>query len=510
MYRVLNVLKDSYITNKLIAGSGSISSNVGQAGTLDLFKIWSQTTSGSTPTIEKSRVLVKPDIATIQALTASALDISDPSFRCYLSLKDVYGGQTTPSNFTLSLLPLSKSWDEGRGSDVVAFRDLDAVNWVTASVSNGSASAWAVTGAGGAGSDYITGYEVNQTFQRGDEDLLMDVTTMVSATIAGLLPDCGWRLSYTGSLEDDNYSYFVKRFGSRHTSNQSLHPKLLVLFSDYIQDDGNQAVFGNSNTIRVYNSVRGQYANFVSGSSQVTGSNSLKLLLVSSKSVNITTSSWQQNFSASVTYTTQSFSYFSESFSASLSSTGYVPLNGYYHATVNMNPQATASLASFLGSDKTAVFQSYWTSLDGTVLYSSGAWLTFKLPEISEAVGAERNFVLNVTNLKTQYPQGQQVRFKVFVQDRNTELPAFHLPTPSKSLILNNICWRLINAYSKKVVIPFDSTYTRLSSDGVSMYFDIHMSDLDSQVVYELEFQINEHNRNYFIANEGFKFKVVP
>jgi hypothetical protein len=144
------------------------------------------------------------------------------------------------------------------------------------------------------------------------------------------------------------------------------------------------------------------------------------------------------------------------------------------------------------------------------VLYSSGAWLTFKLPEISEAVGAERNFVLNVTNLKTQYPQGQQVRFKVFVQDRNTELPAFHLPTPSKSLILNNICWRLINAYSKKVVIPFDSTYTRLSSDGVSMYFDIHMSDLDSQVVYELEFQINEHNRNYFIANEGFKFKVVP
>lgn len=510
MYRILDLLKDSYITNKLIAGSGSVSSNVGQAGTLDLFKIWSQTTSGSTPTIEKSRILVKPDIASIQALTGSTLDLSDTTFRCYLSLKDVYGGQTTPSNFTLSLFPLSKSWDEGRGSDVVAFRDLDAVNWVTASISNGTAAVWAVTGAGGAGSDYLAGYEVQQTFQRGDENLLMDVTTLVSATLAGLVPDYGWRLSFSDSLEDDNNSYFVKRFGSRHTSNPTLHPKLLVLFSDHIQDDGNQAVFGGSNTIRVYNSVRGQYANFVSGSSQVTGSNSLKLLLVSSKSVNITTSSWQQNFSASITYTTQSVTYFSESFSASLSSTGNVPLIGYYQAAVSMNPQTTASLASFLGSDKTAVFQSYWTSLDGTVLYSSGSWLTFKMPEVSETVGAERNFVLNVTNLKTEYPQNQQVRFKVFVQDRNTEQPAFHIPTPTKSLILNNICWRLINAYSKNVVIPFDTTYTRLSSDGVGMYFDIYMSDLDPQVVYELEFQINEHDRNYFIANEGFKFKVVP
>jgi hypothetical protein len=232
--------------------------------------------------------------------------------------------------------------------------------------------------------------------------------------------------------------------------------------------------------------------------------------LIASRSINITTSSWQQNFSASITYTTQSISYFSQSFTASLSSTGNVPLIGYYQALVNLNPQTTASLATFLSSSKSAVFQSYWTSLDGTVLYSSGAWLTFSLPESEDDIGAERNFVVNVTNLKPEYVQDQTVRLKVFVQERNTELPAFHIPQPTKSLILNNMSWRLVNAFSREVVIPFDSTYTRLSSDGIGMYFDMYMSDLETQTVYEIEFQVNENGRNYFICNEGFRFKMVP
>lgn len=510
MYRTFNLLKDTYITDKIIVGSGSVTSNVGQAGTLDLFKIWTQIASGSTPTVEKSRVLLQVNFPALQALTGTVLDITNASFKCYLSLVDVYGGQTTPSNFTLSLVPLSRSWDEGRGSDVIAFRDLDSANWVTASVTSGTPTAWAVTGAGGAGTDYLSGYEVQQTFARGDENLLMDVTTLVSATLVGIIPDRGWRLSYSSSLEQDENSYFVKRFGSRHTLNPLLHPKLILKFDDYLQDDGNQALFGQSNTIRTYNKVRGQYAYFVSGSTSITGSNSLKLVLVASKSINITTSSWQQNFSASITYTTQSISYFSQSFTASLSSIGSVPLIGYYQALVNMNPQTTSSLATFLSGSKSAVFQSYWTSLDGTVLFSSGAWLTFSLPETGESVEAERNFVVNVTNLKPEYVQGQTVRFKVFIQERNTELPAFHIPQPTKSLILNNMSWRLVNAFSRAVVIPFDSTYTRLSSDGMGMYFDMYMSDLAPQTVYEIEFQVNENGRDYFICNEGIRFKVVP
>lgn len=511
MYRRLPIDKDTYITDKVIAGSGSITSNVGQAATLDLFKIWSQPVSGSTPVIEKSRTLLHADLTALQALTGSTLNFASSSFQCFLALVDTYGGQTTPSNFTLVLNPLAKSWDEGRGRDIKEFRDLDAANWVTASLSTGTPVPWTVTGSGGAGTDYFTTFEVKQTFARGDENLMMDVTSIVSATLAGVLPDYGWRLSFSASLEEDENSYFVKRFGSRHTVNPLLHPKLLVFYDDSLRDDGTALVFGSTpNTVRTYNSVNGAYANFTSASNPVTGSNSLRLVMVASKSIFITTSSYEQNFSASITYTTSAFTYFSTSFSASSTSPGNLPLLGYYQASVTLDPFADPALAAYLGSDQKAVFQTYWKSLDGSLLYSSGSYLTFTLPQSREAVVTERNFVVNVTNLKNFYQTDDIARLRIFVQDRNTEQPAFHIPTPLKSLVFREMNWRVMNAFSREVVIPFHSTATKVSSDGVGMYFDLYMSDLDLQVVYELEFQITENGRSYFITNEGFRFKVIP
>lgn len=510
MYRLLPVTKDTYITNKIIHGSGSTTSNVGQAATLDLFKVYTVETSGSAPTVELSRLLLQVDLAGIRSLTGSLVSLTDPSFKCLLNLRDIYGGQTCPSNFTVTLNPLSKSWDEGRGRDIKEFRDLDSTNWITASVTSGAPSPWTITGANDGASDYLSGWAVQQTFTTGNEDLLMDVTSIVSATLAGIIPDKGWRISFSSSLEDDENSYFVKRFGSRHTVNQRLHPKLIFTFDDTLQDDGNQAVFGQNNKIRTYNSVNGQYTNFVSASTSVTGSGSLKLVMVASKSITVSTSSYFQNFSASITYNSSSVSYFSASFTGSQSTFGGNALTGFYEANVSMDPQLTASLASFLVMSKSLTFQTYWTSLDGTVLYSSGAYLTFKLPESGEQVVSERNFIVNVTNLKPEYTQAQVSRLKVFIQDFNTELPAFRLPTKSKSKIFKRMYWRLLNAFTREVVIPYHANGTKLSSDGFGMYFDLYASDLDPQTVYEIEFQITENDRDYFITGEGFRFKVIP
>lgn len=526
MYRTLNILKDSYVTNKIVNGVQSVSSSVGQAASLDLFKIWSQTVSGSTPTIENSRLLVQADLGPIRALTGSLLDFSNSSFKCFFSLKDIYGGQTTPSNFIVSLLPLAKSWDEGRGLDVVSYRDLDATNWLTASLSTGTVVPWSLGGAGltgsladstvdvwisgnlGAGSQSL---EVQQVFARGDEDLLMDVTTLVSATLAGTIPDNGWRLSFIPTAEQDGNSYFVKRFGSMNTTDPTLRPKLIINFDDHLEDDANQAVFGSGgNTIRTYKTVNGQYLSFASGSSSITGSNCLMLELAASKSLTITTSSWQQNFSASITYATQSMSYFSASFTGSQTLVGTLPQTGFYQASVVLDPTSNTELNTYLGSDLSAGFQTYWKSLDNTVLYSSGSFLTFTISQSSEQVVAERNFVVNVTNLKNTYTQNQTARLRVFIQDINLELPAYHVPVPSKSLIENTMYWRLLEAFSRKLVIPYTTTATRLSSDGTGMYFDLYIQDLDPNIVYEIEFQITENNQNYFITDEEFRFKVLP
>jgi hypothetical protein len=73
----------------------------------------------------------------------------------------------------------------------------------------------------------------------------------------------------------------------------------------------------------------------------------LMLVLAASKSITITTSSYFQNFSASITYRTGSYSYFSASFTGSQSSLlGYLPLLGYYQASVTLDPGSDAALAS--------------------------------------------------------------------------------------------------------------------------------------------------------------------
>jgi len=104
MYKILKALKDTYITNKILNDKfRATDSNVGQAGTLDLFKMFNESKlNGSSSLKEVSRLLIKFDLSTLQQLTGSSLDISHSSFKCTLKLYDVYGGQPCPKNFKIT------------------------------------------------------------------------------------------------------------------------------------------------------------------------------------------------------------------------------------------------------------------------------------------------------------------------------------------------------------------------------------------------------------------------
>ena len=140
MYLALSASKDTYITNKIVGSSfRATDANLGQAGTLDLFKLYDENTIvGEVNPIELSRILIKFDYSTLTNLMSSKLDINSNTFKCNLVLSDVYGGQPTPTNFKLIVFPLSRSFDEGVGRDVAGFRDIDVCNFLTASVSNGT------------------------------------------------------------------------------------------------------------------------------------------------------------------------------------------------------------------------------------------------------------------------------------------------------------------------------------------------------------------------------------
>ena len=79
MFRILKAIKDTYITNKISRNNFRVTdANVGRAGTLDLFKLYAESVSGSdlTPT-ELSRLLIKFDLSPLQSMVSNG-DV-DPS-----------------------------------------------------------------------------------------------------------------------------------------------------------------------------------------------------------------------------------------------------------------------------------------------------------------------------------------------------------------------------------------------------------------------------------------------
>lgn len=525
MYRILSASKDNYITNKVIAKQRCETSNVGQAGTLDLFHLYNESTIlGYTGSVEElSRILIQFDYSKLTELTSSILNLNDSSFKAYLQLKNIYGGQTVPSNFTLRAIPLSKSWDEGRGFDVIAFRDLDSSNYISASKNNGTVVSWSSPGASLSGTlgdsnidiivsgnigNGIEDLSVSQFFARGDEDLFLDITKLVSASICGTLQNNGFRIGFVDSEETDQTTRFVKRFASRHTNDKTLHPRIIINYNDTIEDDSGHPEFNVSQSIFVYNSLNGNYQDFISGSTTVTGDNCLVYQLIASKSVSYYTSSFSISHSASITHKTSSISYLTRTYSGSQFSIANIPQSGIYFANVNLNTVEDIELRDYLSGSSNQVFLASWKSLDNTVTFGR-QYVNYSLPFGTFSNTYEKNYTVNITNLKQVYNKDEIARLRVFVQNNNTEMVAYKFPTETKSLILKNMKWRLLKAYTKKEVIPFSDPATKLSTDNLGMYFDLYIQDLDVNELYELELMITDTGRDFYIKDKGFIFKVI-
>jgi len=113
MYRILSASKDTYITNKIISNKfRATDANVGQAGTLDLFKLYAESVTGSNSTpYEDSRILLYFNLSDVATMHNNGIiDVGSNTFKAYLKLHDVYGGQTTPNNFKIIAFPLSKKF----------------------------------------------------------------------------------------------------------------------------------------------------------------------------------------------------------------------------------------------------------------------------------------------------------------------------------------------------------------------------------------------------------------
>lgn len=515
MYRALKADKDAYITDRIIKGSPRTSANTGEAGTLDLYKLYGLNKSGSASLNELTRLLVHFDLDPLRhAYASGAIDITSPSFRCDLRLRDVYGGQTTPRNFTVKVYPLSQAWDEGRGRDVVFYQDSDHVNFLTASWVNGNATTWFASGANAKGSlgsaniDVITTANLgagvvqlgaSQSFSDGSEDLSVDVTRVVSATLAGILPDHGFRVSFDESEEGDTRTRFVKRFGSRQAVDSNKRPQLVARYDDSKVSHQSAFFFDEPGTIFMRKYVRGAPANVVSGSAlvQVTGAN---CILVKAWTYYSTSSGYQQ---------------FAQYATASQYLVGSVYTTGLYATTFTLrssepNLQNLIKNASLSGSNRHVRFNQVWTSLDETVAFHS-ATLDVKLPDTTLGPFRAREYHVNVPNTATEYAPNDVVKFRCFVFDRlNPQYTYVRVPQEEPSLILE-AHYSIRDVISDTVVVPFDreKNSTRMSADSDYLHFDVWMESLVPGRSYALDVMIVDGGQEEIFYDASPAFRVA-
>ena len=504
MYRIITSSKDTYITNKIIGNKfRATDANVGQAGTLDLFKLYGESISGSDRTpIELSRLLIKFDLSEVTKMhNAGKIDLGDSSFKSKLILHDVYGGQTTPNNFNLIVFPLSQSFDEGNGYDIVNFSDLGTTNYITASVNSSTVNAWNLPGAMKSGSlgdenidvivnGVIQGQSVTSSlapviyFDTGEEDLEADVTTFVSASAKSLIDNHGFLIAFSGSYEKDTNTYFVKRFASRNSINKALRPKLVIQYNDSIQDNHENFEFDLSGSLYLNNFSRGSLKNIVSGSSatELTGEDCIFLKIESGSYKKIVTGSQALR--------------------------GAKRLTGIYSCSFAIN-SFNNLLYNDVVSSGSITFNEIWTNDKETVTYLSSSIKVLKSSTTAISYGEQR---LNVSllNLRHRYKQSEYVRIRVFAQNADRKIVFKKTPLETPSQIFPNMFYRVRDVKSGDIYIPFDqiNNSTKLSSDSKGMYFDFYMSSLPPGRSYVFDFLIKQSGFDQVIKDAASKFIV--
>ena len=116
---------------------------------------------------------------------------------------------------------------------------------------------------------------------------------------------------------------------------------------------------------------------------------------------------------------------------------------------------------------------------------------------------------LALYNNKEEFQRKSKQRFRLTTRKRYPDrafvtssnyLDTQYLPTTSY--------YSLRDATTDEVIIPFDTSYTKLSADNDGMYFDLFMEGLQPERYYKLMFRV-DNNDGINIYDEDYYFKVV-
>jgi len=176
------------------------------------------------------------------------------SFSAFLTLKATKS-EGIPLQYTIYANAVSQSWIMGTGTkfdninnDGVSWAYRDGINYWQPGASAGTAIyGVGTTGSADAkGGTWYTASQANQTFDYANDDIRMDVSSIVKLWVSGSLPDNGFILRHSFEKEEDSFDYGILKFYSKET-NTIYEPKLEIVWNDTVFQTGSlQPVSGSA------------------------------------------------------------------------------------------------------------------------------------------------------------------------------------------------------------------------------------------------------------------------
>ena len=483
---------------------------MGASDILEVFSIYGQQTTSSA---ELSRTLLEFPISSISTDRTAGTIPTSGSVNFYLRVFNARHSEQLPNNFTVNVMAVSQSWQEGIGLDMESYKDevkdsVEGSNWTNRQ----KTTAWGKAGGEYHSSSYTAGQTMpnyTYTFAEGHEDIELDITAMVEEWVASTQTNNGLAVFLTSSqeayvsnssgvdsgsvlhnTEGQQTSYYTKRFFSRSSEFFFKIPAIEARWDSRTEDQRGYFFYSSSlapaidnlNTIYLYNYVRGQLANI-----PVIGTGEILVSIFSGSAADSEPSGSELALSAGGDVVA----------AADTNVTGGYVSTGIYSASF-----------AFTGSSTLKTIYDVWHS--GSVQYNTGSIKPKTLS--SPNWNTYEQYVSKITNLKPKYVKDEEARFRVFTRLRNFSPTIYNIASKEiEREIIPSASFEIIRMVDERTVINNSTgsttNHTYLSYDNSGSYFDLDMSLLEPGYMYgvKLSYHVAGQWRD---QEEVFKFRV--
>ena len=350
------------------------------------------------------------------------------------------------------------------------------------------------------GGDFYTDTKSSFTtsFLKGNEDLEVDVTTLVEqwinsdGNVLGAKDNNGFLIKLASSYESSTTdSYYTKKFFARSSEFFFRRPTIEARWDSSRRDNRSNMIFSSSalpasnnlGNLYMYNYFRGNLVDIAGQTDQIPVLN----LYYSSGSVPEGTARYFRDSSN----TAVNF------LSASRES------KGVYKATFSVTSSVVTATYPYLVD--------VWTYSGSQV--HTGSAMSPKSHDFYN-YNPNPNYVISMPNMKKTYSKNETERFRLYVREKGWSPSVYTVAksTP-ETLLIESASYKIFRVSDEKVLIPYNTgsnASTMLSYDSEGNYFDLDMSILEPGYTFAFKFSFYEDSvASYREQPHIFKFRMV-